>query len=302
MTLLKATEYSINTPYVELGLTIGPEQVKRAAIRAGVPRDTVGLNADPTTVLGTSSPTALDMAHAYSTFAARGERAELQMIKSVKTPDRETDYEMQVDTVQEFDVDVMDNVNYALQQVVNVGTGRTALGLGRPSAGKTGTTDNNMSAWYVGYTPQLATAVMMAKSDANGNMVTLEGTGGLSSVTGGSFPAQMWTAYMTGALEGQPVETFPFPGTWIDGGETGLLSPSASASATATAEPSFSPSEEVTGGSTQSPEPDVTSQAPVEPTVVPTTPDAVVTPSQRVLPEPSGVAATGSPVVVPGTP
>ena len=302
VTLLKATEYSINTPYVELGLTIGPEQVKRAAIRAGVPRDTVGLNADPTTVLGTSSPTALDMAHAYSTFAARGERAELQMIKSVKTPDRETDYEMQVDTVQEFDVDVMDNVNYALQQVVNVGTGRTALGLGRPSAGKTGTTDNNMSAWYVGYTPQLATAVMMAKSDANGNMVTLEGTGGLSSVTGGSFPAQMWTAYMTGALEGQPVETFPFPGTWIDGGETGLLSPSASASATATAEPSFSPSEEVTGGSTQSPEPDVTSQAPVEPTVVPTTPDAVVTPSQRVLPEPSGVAATGSPVVVPGTP
>ena len=301
VTLLKATEYSINTPYVELGLTIGPEQVKRAAIRAGVPRDTVGLNADPTTVLGTSSPTALDMAHAYSTFAARGERSELQMIKSVKTPDRETDYEMQVDTVQEFDVDVMDNVNYALQQVVNVGTGRTALALGRPSAGKTGTTDNNMSAWYVGYTPQLATAVMMAKSDENGNMVTLEGTGGLSSVTGGSFPAQMWTAYMTGALEGQPVETFPFPGTWIDGGETGLLSPSASASATATAEPSLSPSEDVTGGSTQTPEPDRTSQAPVEPTVVPTTPDPVVTPSQRVLPEPSGVAATGSPAVS-GTP
>ncbi len=305
VTLLKATEYSINTPYVELGLTIGTDNVKRAAIRAGVPRDTVGLNADPTTVLGTASPTALDMAHAYSTFAARGQRADLQMIRSVKTPDRETDYEMQVQTRREFDENVMDNVNYALQQVVNVGTGTTALALGRPSAGKTGTTDNNMSAWYVGYTPQLATAVMMAKSDKNGNMVTLEGTGGMSSVTGGSFPAQMWTAYMRGALEGQPVETFDFPSSWVDGGTTGSLSPTAVPTTTATTgEPTFSPSQEVTGEVTQTPQPDTTSQTPAEPTLEPTPQESVVVPSQRVaLPEPSGVAATGSPVAVPtGTP
>jgi membrane peptidoglycan carboxypeptidase len=295
VTLLKATEYSINTPYVELGNAIGNDNVKRAAIRAGVPRDTVGLNADPTTVLGTASPTALDMAHAYSTFAARGQRADLQMIKSVKTPDRETDYEMEVETRREFEENVMDNVNYALQQVVNVGTGRTALGLGRPSAGKTGTTDNNMSAWYVGYTPQLSTAVMMAKSDSNGNMVTLEGTGGLSSVTGGSFPAQMWTSYMQGALEGQPVEEFAFPTSWVDGGVTSsTLSPSPTATASQSQEPTLAPSETVTGEATQTPEPVETTEVPEQPSEVPITP-AAVEPTTRAEPEPSGVAATGSP-------
>lgn len=301
VTLLKATENSINTPYVELGETIGTENVKRAAIRAGVPRDTVGLKADPTTVLGTASPTALDMAHAYSTFAARGQRADLQMIKSVKTPDKATDYELKVETRREFDENVMDNVNYALQQVVNVGTGTTALGLGRPSAGKTGTTDNNMSAWYVGYTPQLSTAVMMAKSDKNGNMVTLEGTGGMSSVTGGSFPAQMWTAYMRGALEGQPVETFEFPASWVgDGTVVSTATASPTESATATAEPSFSPSEEVTSTPTE-PEPAVTSEAPIEPSAPTETPLAVGTPSSRALPEPSASSGTGAPVPT-GTP
>ena len=281
VTLLKATENSINTPYVELGLTVGTDNVRKAAIRAGVPKDTTGLLADPTTVLGTASPTALDMAHAYSTFAARGERADLSLITQVKTPDKQIDYELEPETTQEFDVDVMDNVNFALQQVVNVGTGTTALGLGRPSAGKTGTTDNNMSAWYVGYTPQLATAVMMAKSDKDGNMVTLEGTGGLSSVTGGSFPAQIWTAFNRGALEGLPVETFPMPGTWVG---TGDIYPSTSPSTS----PSLSPSEETL------PSGEI-SETPQEPTPTPTqtpteqeqTIEPSVTPSQRAVPPPS---------------
>ncbi len=256
VTLLKATENSINTPYVELGLAVGTDNVRKAAIRAGVPKDTTGLKADPTTVLGTASPTALDMANAYATFAARGERADTALIKQVKTPDKETDFELDVKTKQEFDENVMDNVNFALQQVVNVGTGTTALGLGRPSAGKTGTTDNNMSAWYVGYTPQLSTAVMMAKSDKNGNMVTLEGTGGLSSVTGGSFPAQMWTAYMRSALEGEPVETFQMPGEWVAGGGSTLSpSPSATVSESPSEEPTdvISPSGEVTESPTVEP-------------------------------------------------
>jgi membrane peptidoglycan carboxypeptidase len=292
VTLLQATEFSINTPYVELGLTVGTDNVRKAAIRAGIPKDTTGLLADPTTVLGTASPTALDMAHAYSTFAARGERADLNLIKQVRTPDKATDYEMRVTVRQEFDEDVMDNVNFALQQVVNAGTGRTALALGRPSAGKTGTTDNNMSAWYVGYTPQLATAVMMAKSDKNGNMVTLEGTGGLSSVTGGSFPAQMWTAYMRGALEGQPVETFQMPGTWVGSGSVPSTSPTASSS------PSAIP--EISGGATQTPgrspsrSPSVVPSQPAQPSQVPQPPQSPASPgipSGRAIEPP----ASGSP-------
>lgn len=282
VTLLKATENSINTPYVELGLTIGTENVKKAAIEAGVPKDTPGLVADPTTVLGTASPTALDMADAYATFAARGERAEPALIKEVKTSDKSLDYEFTPEPQREFSQDVMDNVNFALQQVVNVGTGTTALGLGRPSAGKTGTTDNNMSAWYVGYTPQLSTAVMMAKSNKNGDMVTLEGTGGLSSVTGGSFPAQMWTAYMRGALEGQPVETFPMPGTWISGG-TVPASPTASSSYAPTGVPS--------GGGTISPSAPATRTPTARPTPRPT---ATATPTSPPSAPPT-VRATGVP-------
>ncbi len=290
VTLLKATENSINTPYVELGLQVGTDNVRKAAIKAGVPRDTTGLKADPTTVLGTASPTALDMANAYATFAARGERADPQLIKQVKTPDKQTDYELDVDTKREFDQTVMDNVNFALQQVVNVGTGTTALGLGRPSAGKTGTTDNNMSAWYVGYTPQLSTAVMMAKSDKNGNMVTLEGTGGLSSVTGGSFPAQMWTAFNRGALEGLPVETFEMPGEWVGGGgSTVAPSPTTSVSES----PSGLPTDEIT------PSGEVTESPTAQPTQTPTqAPAATTAPAQaprqpptEVVPPPSSQPA-----------
>ncbi|MEZ5184571.1 MAG: transglycosylase domain-containing protein [Candidatus Nanopelagicales bacterium] len=296
VTLLKATENSINTPYVELGMTVGTDNVRKAAIQAGVPKDTTGLKADPTTVLGTSSPTALDMADAYATFAARGKQADPVMIKEVKTPDKNTDFKLDVKAKQVFDETVMDNVNYALQQVVNVGTGTTALGLGRPSAGKTGTTDNNMSAWYVGYTPQLATAVMMAKSDNRGNMVTLEGTGGLASVTGGSFPARIWTGYQRAALEGQPVETFDMPGEWIAGGGTTTVpSPTTSASQSPSARPTdvISPSGEVSDTPTRqsvAPTESENTQGPAE-----TTQPAVL-PSQRAASPPvEQPPASGSP-------
>lgn len=286
VTLLKATENSINTPYVELGVTIGTENVKRAAIRAGVPRDTAGLHADPTTVLGTASPTALDMANAYATFAARGEHADPALIKEVKTPDKQVDFELRVDPNRAFSEDVMDNVNFALQQVVNVGTGTTALGLGRPSAGKTGTTDENMSAWYVGYTPQLATAVMMAKSDAQGNMVSLYGTGGMSSVTGGSFPARIWTAFMRGALTGLPVETFPMPGTWVGSGST-APSPTTSTYTSPSSMPTdvISPSPD----QTQTTPPRRTPSGQVSPTSSPTTQSPPAqSPSEQLAPVPSG--------------
>jgi len=296
VTLLKATENSINTPYVELGLTVGTENVKRAAIRAGVPKDTTGLLADPTTVLGTASPTALDMAHAYSTFAARGQRADLAMIKEVRTPDKQVDFTFTPTTTRAFPQDVMDNLNFALQQVVNVGTGTTAQGLGRPSAGKTGTTDDNMSAWYVGYTPQLATAVMMAKSDEDGNMVTLEGTGGMYSVTGGSFPARIWTAFNRGALEGLPVETFPMPGTWVGSGSIGP-SPTVSASVSPSALPSdvITPSEQATSPTpTRTPKPtQSTAPTPAPTSEAPELTPPAGSPSQRVVPPP--VPSQGSP-------
>ena len=214
VTLLQATESSINSAYVELESDIGVSSVADAAVRAGVPPSTPGMNLDNldlTFVLGTASPSGLDMANAYGTFAAEGSRSEPTVVTRVVGPNDGLLYEWQPGPQVAFDPDVANTVSFALERVVTDGTGTTALALGRPAAGKTGTTDDNKSAWFVGYTPQLSAAVLMAKEDADGIPVTLSGTGGLTTVTGGSFPAAIWTAFMTGALEGEPVVEFPEP-------------------------------------------------------------------------------------------
>ena len=214
VTLLQATERSINSAYVELESEIGVDQVADAALRAGIPQDTPGLNLDQldlTFVLGTASPSGLDVANAYATFAASGVRASTTFINMVEGPNGGVLYERQSDTTAAFDADTANTVTYALNKTVMVGTALAARDLQRPAAAKTGTTDDNKSAWFAGYTPDLATAVLMAKEDAEGMPISMSGTGGLETVTGGSFPAAIWTAYMAGALEGTPVAQFPAP-------------------------------------------------------------------------------------------
>ena len=103
----------------------------------------------------------------------------------------------------------MADLNYALGEVVRAGTASSALrDFGRPAAGKTGTSQSNASAWFSGYTPQLATSIAFYRDDAT---QSLNGIGGLNSVTGGSFPARIWNAYMKGALKGQPELDFASP-------------------------------------------------------------------------------------------
>ncbi len=214
VTLLQATEDSINSAYVEVEADVGVEQVADVAVRAGVPADTPGMDLgalDLTFVLGTASPSAVNMANAYATFAAEGTRASTYVVSQVVGPNDGLLYEATVSTNTAFEADVANTVTYGLNRVVTNGTGSTARALGRPAAAKTGTTDDNKSAWFVGYTPQLATAVFMTKEDENGIPVSMSGTGGLTTVTGGSFPAAIWTLYMERALDGQPTEDFPAP-------------------------------------------------------------------------------------------
>ncbi len=230
VTLLKATESSINSAYVELAESIGRENVLEAAIRAGIPADAVGMEPNLAFTLGTASPHVVDIAAAYATFASRGLQVSPEYVKSITSSAGETIYKLNPKPVQAFSTDVADIVTYALQKVVQVGTGKAARDLGRPVAGKTGTTNDNKSALFAGYTPELATAVMFVKDGPDGQPVSLSGTGGMGSVTGGSFPARIFTAYMKGALKDLPIQKFPDLPSGQPNGANPTETPSPSAS------------------------------------------------------------------------
>ena len=207
--LLKATSHSVNTIYVPLGIKVGPDRVVDAARRAGIP-DSVAMMPTPSVVLGAASPRVIDVANAYATFAANGVYAAPWFISEVNGSNGGVLFQAaspSPNTV--FSKEVMADLTYALQEVVKNGTATYGTsGLGRPAAGKTGTSEQNASAWFAGYTPQLSAAVAMFRDDAT---QTLNGIGGLNSVTGGTFPARIWTSFMKGALKGQPVLAFPKP-------------------------------------------------------------------------------------------
>jgi membrane peptidoglycan carboxypeptidase len=229
VTLLKATESSINSAYVELAESVGREVVLEAAIRAGIPADAVGMEPNLAFTLGTASPHVVDIAAAYATFASRGLQVGPSYIKAITTGAGETLFKLSPKPVQAFSTDVADIVTYALQKTVQVGTGKAAKALGRPVAGKTGTTNDNKSALFAGYTPELATAVMFVKDGPDGQPMSLSGTGGMSSVTGGSFPARIFTSYMKGALKDLPIQKFPALPSGQPNGASPTESPSPSA-------------------------------------------------------------------------
>jgi len=214
VSLLQATELSINSAYVELEADIGVGSVAEAALGAGIPADTPGMNLDSldlTFVLGTASPSGLNVATAYATFADGGTRTGNTFITKVTGSNGGLLYEYEAESTPVFDADIANTVNYALQKVVTAGTAKAAQALGRPAGAKTGTTDDNKSAWFAGYTPQIAAAVLMAKEDAEGIPISMSGTGGLRTVTGGSFPAAIWTAFMKDALKKEPIVEFEAP-------------------------------------------------------------------------------------------
>jgi membrane peptidoglycan carboxypeptidase len=205
--LMEATKHSINTVYVPLGQKAGLDKVVDVARRAGIP-ESVAMVPAPSVTLGVASPHVIDVASAYATFAAQGIFSKPYLIASVSGPNKGLLYEGQSQTQEVFAKDVMADLTYALKSVVNGGTGSAALALGRPAAGKTGTSQSNASAWFSGYTPQLAASVALFRDSAS---ESLNGIGGLTSVTGGTFPARIWTAFMKGALKGEPIMSFPAP-------------------------------------------------------------------------------------------
>ncbi|MFF8656874.1 transglycosylase domain-containing protein [Streptomyces huasconensis] len=215
--LREAMRESVNSAYVQLGMDVGLDKVKEAAVDAGLKDDSSMASANyPSFSLGTSSPSAIRMAGAYATFAASGKQNEPYSVQEVEYKG-DSVYHHNKETKRAFTSQVADNVTDVLRTVVEKGTGTSAQLGNRPVAGKTGTTDGNKSAWFVGYTPQLSTAISMYRLDddeTNKKREFLEmfGTGGEEKIHGASFPAKIWQDYMSKALKGTPVESFPTPG------------------------------------------------------------------------------------------
>lgn len=205
--LLFATKHSVNTVFVPLGIKVGPNTFIDVARRAGIP-DSVAMMPTPSVVLGVASPHVIDVANAYATFAAQGIKSKPYLVARVTGPNKGVLYEAKPETQEVFSKEVMADLTYALKAVVTSGTGGAARALGRPAAGKTGTSQSNASAWFSAYTPQLAASVALFRDSAS---ESLNGIGGLTSVTGGTFPARIWTEFMKGALKGQEVLNFPAP-------------------------------------------------------------------------------------------
>jgi penicillin-binding protein 1A len=204
MSLLDATAHSVNTIYAQLVDIIGPENVVTTARKLGIrsplqPVCSIGL--------GTQAVNPLEMTNAYATLAARGVHRDPQAFEVVRGPNGGVIGKLNAPGVQTIDRNAADLVTYALEGVVNHGTG-TAAYFGRPAAGKTGTAENYVDAWFCGYVPQLAACVWIGYPKAE---IPLYGVEGWSAVFGGSLPAMIWNRFMSEAVKKLPVKDFVYP-------------------------------------------------------------------------------------------
>ncbi|MBA2739584.1 MAG: penicillin-binding protein [Nocardioidaceae bacterium] len=211
--LLYATVESINTAYVDLTLSMdnGGQKVIGAAELAGIPKSATNKLAPvPVVALGYAPVPTIDMANAYATFAAGGRRADWHVLETVVDADGETVYTAEDTATRTFSAEIASDVSYALQQVVERGTGTNASTVRCPVAGKTGTATGAQgevsSSWFVGYTPTLSTAVMYVRGDGNEQLENY-----LPTFYGGEFPARTFAAYMQGALQDTKCVDFPAP-------------------------------------------------------------------------------------------
>ena len=213
VTLVKATAYSMNTVFVGLNDDVEPENTLKAAIDAGIPEDTVGLNDELLNVLGPSSPHNIDLTTAYSTIANGGERVTAHIVKKVEDSNGKLLYSGDVAPKRVFDVEEVSSIMPALEAVTK-GEGTAAnvdSAIARlTTAGKTGTSSDQLSAQFVGFVPGMVTTVSMYQSDDAGNSVPLDDVGGLDQFHGGDWPVDVWIDYMKPATANLPGDDFPW--------------------------------------------------------------------------------------------
>jgi membrane peptidoglycan carboxypeptidase len=213
-TLVTGTWHSVNTFFLELERHVGLCETYKMATKLGMRRATGGkLQQYPSFTLGFNTVSPVRLAAAYAAFAARGRYCSPIAITSIGSP-RGALKVPGAGCHQAIESEVADAVNHVLGGVLTKGTAK-GNELGRPAAGKTGTVDNFSSAWFAGYTPDLASAVWVG--DPRGGYkhplrdVCL-GEGCYGQVYGADVPAPIWRETMTKALEGVPEHAFEPPG------------------------------------------------------------------------------------------
>lgn len=230
--VLEATAKSVNAVYAQMNVEVGPDKTLDAADRAGVcaswarTEESCALFDNqnvPVNVLGTASPHPLDMAQAYNTFASNGKAYEPFIVTKVEYLDGSgVAYENSQSPDQVFAAGIMADTIFALRQPVEApgGTARSASEVGMPVAGKTGSTNENKGAWFIGFTAHMTTAVTLYQEAVDANNVVVQEPitpfGGYRFVTGGTVPLDIWRAFMIPANAGREVIPFPEP---VYGGE-----------------------------------------------------------------------------------
>ncbi len=289
--IVQATLQSDNTIYQQFDLDLGPRNVRQTAIDMGVVSPLEGLPAEGLGGLKVGvSP--LEMADAYATIASGGYRNKPISVTKVAFPDGHVDDLSAPQRVQAFSDGVTAAATAILHQNILSGTG-TAANYGCPAAGKTGTTDNFTDAWFDGFTPHMSSVVWVGYPKGKIPMTSVHGI----AVAGGTFPAQIWHAYMQVAMKGdctdfsKPTTTLvfkPFTGRYLagsggggggGGGSTGFQSQPTPTQTTTPAQPN-------PGGS---PAPGTVSPP------VTNTPKLIIPPGQTVTP-PSGTGGGGGAV------
>jgi penicillin-binding protein 1A len=190
-----AFAYSINTVAAQLGNEVGFGTVASMARRFGI---TTPISTYPSMVLGSSEVRLLDMTRAFAAVSAGGRSIEPYGILKVATTDGEVLYEHEAARSTQLVPDyVAAGITDLMQTAVNTGTGRAAQ-IGRPVAGKTGTTSSNKDGWFLGFSSGISTGVWMGRDDAKA----------VPGLQGGTAPARAFAAYMRHAVKDRPVEQF----------------------------------------------------------------------------------------------
>jgi penicillin-binding protein 1A len=266
-TLLAATTYSVNTVFAQVASAVTPEAIRQTATRMGIRSP---LEPVCSITLGTQAVTPLEMANAYGTLAARGWRHRASPLERVDTADGKTDLRIGGRGKLVLRQNDADLVTYALQSVIQSGTG-TAANIERPAAGKTGTAQEYRDAWFCGYVPQLVTCVWVGYPQGEIPLVNVEG---FSAVFGGTIPALIWHDFMSQATANMRIKDFAEPSFegYSLGAPTPPPPPPPSVAPSPSPKPSPSPSPSPKPSPSPSPTPSPSPSPPPSPSVSPSPP------------------------------